>query len=49
MYYVYGTEPNVFLAEMQKKLKLSGDALAISEGEGRNAVFLAEQGMNVTT
>ncbi|GAE33186.1 class I SAM-dependent methyltransferase [Halalkalibacter akibai] len=46
--YVYGTEPNVFLAEMQRKLPLSGDALAIAEGEGRNAVFLAEQGMNVS-
>ncbi|MCL6571323.1 MAG: methyltransferase domain-containing protein [Bacillus sp. (in: Bacteria)] len=46
--YVYGKDPNVFLAEIQKKLHLSGDALAIAEGEGRNAVFLAEQGMNVT-
>ncbi len=33
---------------MQRKLPLSGDALAIAEGEGRNAVFLAEQGMNVS-
>ena len=47
--YVYGTEPNVFLAETQKKLQLSGNALAIAEGEGRNAVFLAAQGTNVTT
>ncbi|MDQ0214370.1 2-polyprenyl-3-methyl-5-hydroxy-6-metoxy-1,4-benzoquinol methylase [Oikeobacillus pervagus] len=47
--YVYGTEPNVFLTEMQPKLHLTGDALAIAEGEGRNAVYLAEQGMNVTT
>ena len=47
--YVYGTEPNVFLSEIQEKLQLSGDVLAIAEGEGRNAVFLAEQGMNVTT
>ncbi|MEK3887510.1 class I SAM-dependent methyltransferase [Bacillus sp. FSL K6-3431] len=46
--YVYGTEPNVFLTEIQKRLQLTGDALAIAEGEGRNAVFLAEQGMNVT-
>lgn len=46
--YVYGTEPNEFLASMQKKLRLNGEALAIAEGEGRNAVFLAEQGMNVT-
>ncbi|WP_338657095.1 class I SAM-dependent methyltransferase (plasmid) [Sporosarcina psychrophila] len=46
--YVYGTEPNVFLKEMQIKLQLSGNALTIAEGEGRNAVFIAEQGMNVT-
>lgn len=46
--YVYGTEPNVFLKEVQEKLNLTGDALAIAEGEGRNAVFLAEQGMKVT-
>jgi SAM-dependent methyltransferase len=46
--YVYGKESNVFLSEMQKNLKLSGDALTIAEGEGRNAVFLAESGMNVT-
>lgn len=46
--YVYGKEPNVFLTEFQKKIKVSGDALAIAEGEGRNAVYLAEQGMNVT-
>lgn len=46
--FVYGTEPNIFLAEMQKKLSIAGNALAIAEGEGRNAVFLAEQGMNVT-
>ena len=37
--YVYGTKPNVFLEETQKKLQLSGDALAIAEGKGRNAVF----------
>jgi cyclopropane fatty-acyl-phospholipid synthase-like methyltransferase len=46
--YVYGSEPNVFLADIQIKLQLSGDTLAIAEGEGRNAVFLAEQGMKVT-
>ena len=46
--YVYGKEPNAFLKEFQKKIKNSGDALAIAEGEGRNAVYLAQQGMNVT-
>ncbi|WKA54528.1 class I SAM-dependent methyltransferase [Planococcus shixiaomingii] len=44
--YVYGTEPNVFLKEIQPIL--SGNVLSIAEGEGRNAVFLAEQGLNVT-
>ena len=48
-HYVYGKEPNVFLTEFQKKIKVSGEVLAIAEGEGRNAVYLAEQGMNVTT
>lgn len=46
--YIYGKEPNVFLTEFHKKINVSGDALAIAEGEGRNAVYLAEQGMNVT-
>ena len=46
--YVYGKEPNVFLEEMQPKLQMKGRALAVAEGEGRNAVFLAEQGMDVT-
>lgn len=46
--YVFGTEPNEFLKAVQNKLHLSGDVLAIAEGEGRNAVFLAEQGLNVS-
>ncbi|AWP28284.1 MULTISPECIES: bifunctional 2-polyprenyl-6-hydroxyphenol methylase/3-demethylubiquinol 3-O-methyltransferase UbiG [Paenibacillus] len=46
--YVFGTEANVFIADMHKKLALSGDALAIAEGEGRNAVYLAREGMKVT-
>ena len=46
--YVYGKEANAFLREFQQKINVSGDALAIAEGEGRNAVYLAEQGMNVT-
>lgn len=46
--YVYGTEPNVFLKETHKKLNITGNALAIAEGEGRNAVYLAQSGMDVT-
>ncbi|PID25448.1 bifunctional 2-polyprenyl-6-hydroxyphenol methylase/3-demethylubiquinol 3-O-methyltransferase UbiG [Sporosarcina sp. P7] len=44
--YIYGTEPNVFLKDMQGNL--SGEVLTIAEGEGRNAVFLARQGLHVT-
>lgn len=46
--YLYGTEPNEFIKKIHPNLKLSGDALAIAEGEGRNAVYLAEQRMRVT-
>lgn len=46
--YVYGKEANAFLTEFHHKLDITGKALAIAEGEGRNAVYLAEQGMDVT-
>lgn len=46
--YIYGTEPNDFIKAMHPSLAVSGTALAIAEGEGRNAVYLAEQGMEVT-
>ena len=46
--YVYGTEPNAFVVDMQSRLSLPGQTLAIAEGEGRNAVYLAEQGHDVT-
>jgi SAM-dependent methyltransferase len=43
--YLYGTEPNSFLAEQHKLLH--GPVLSLSEGEGRNAVFLASRGLEV--
>lgn len=43
--YLYGTEPNSFLAEHCSLL--SGPVLSLSEGEGRNAVFLASHGLEV--
>lgn len=43
--YIYGTEPNGFLAEHAKLL--TGPVLSLAEGEGRNAVFLASLGLNV--
>lgn len=43
--YIYGTEPNSFLAEHAEML--SGPVLSLAEGEGRNAVFLASLGLKV--
>lgn len=43
--YLYGTEPNAFLVENADML--AGPVLSISEGEGRNAVFLASRGLEV--
>lgn len=40
--YAYGTEPNDFLASMYNKLP-TGKILCLAEGEGRNAVWLAER------
>jgi SAM-dependent methyltransferase len=45
--FVYGTEPNDFLREHVGALP-EGPILSLAEGEGRNAVFLAEQGYAVT-
>lgn len=44
--YRYGTAPNDFLVEAVAGLP-RGRALTLAEGEGRNAVFLAEQGYDV--
>jgi SAM-dependent methyltransferase len=44
--YVYGKDPNEFLANAVDKIP-KGKVLCIAEGEGRNAVFLAEQGYDV--
>lgn len=45
--YVYGTEPNDFLASNFGAIP-KGKVLSLAEGEGRNAVFLAKQGYAVT-
>lgn len=46
--YVFGTAPNDFLRAVADGLKPSGRVLCLAEGEGRNAVFLAERGHAVT-
>ncbi len=45
--YVFGTTPNDFLDSVVHLLS-SGRALCLAEGEGRNAVFLAQHGWDVT-
>jgi cyclopropane fatty-acyl-phospholipid synthase-like methyltransferase len=45
--YLFGTAPNAFLAAHAHLLPKHGTALAIADGEGRNGVFLAEQGLDV--
>jgi SAM-dependent methyltransferase len=45
--YLFGTAPNAFVAAHAHLLPKRGTALAIADGEGRNGVFLAEQGLDV--
>lgn len=45
--YAYGTEPNAFLRSQRHRLPRSGSCLAVGDGEGRNGVWLAEQGLRV--
>lgn len=47
--YLFGEEPNAFLARQAHLLPKSGTALAIADGEGRNGVWLAEQGLGVVS
>ena len=48
--YVYGTEPNDFLATTVAAVAPPGaTALCIADGEGRNGVYLAELGYEVTS
>lgn len=46
--WAFGTEPNDFLREAAAHLPPKGRVLCLAEGEGRNAVWLAEQGHRVT-
>lgn len=45
--YAYGTEPNEFLAAHAAQIP-PGRVLCLAEGQGRNAVWLAQQGFAVT-
>jgi SAM-dependent methyltransferase len=45
--YAFGKAPNYFLQSCKPLLPQSGRALAVADGEGRNGVWLAEQGLDV--
>lgn len=46
--YLFGTAPNAFLASQRARLAPGMRALSLSDGEGRNSVWLARQGLEVT-
>jgi len=46
--YAYGTEPNDFLAAVAARIP-PGRVLSIADGEGRNGVYLATLGYDVTS
>lgn len=47
--YIFGEKPNAFIQEFAYQLEGLKNVAAFAEGEGRNAVFLAGLGHDVTT
>ena len=47
--FVYGDAPNEYLAAQRYRLRPGMKALVPGDGEGRNGVWLAEQGLDVVT
>ena len=45
--WAYGTEPNQFLSTHSVRFKPGMQALVVGDGEGRNGVWLAQQGLDV--
>jgi len=46
--FLYGLKPNTFISSKIKLLKNKTKVLCIGEGEGRNAIFFAKRGFDVT-
>lgn len=46
--FLFGTKPAQFLHTHQAYFTAGKSALAVADGEGRNSVFMAQQGMEVT-
>lgn len=47
--YLFGTEPNEFLVSQRHRLHSGQQALMVADGEGRNGVWLAQQGLSVVS
>ena len=47
--YLFGEQPSAFLTRQADRLRPGQTALAVADGEGRNGVWLARQGLTVTT
>lgn len=47
--FLFGERPNAFLSRQKNRLQARHRALAVADGEGRNGVWLAEQGLEVTS
>jgi SAM-dependent methyltransferase len=45
--FLFGTEPNAWLREHAGRLPGGGRVLSVADGEGRNSVWLAQQGFRV--
>ncbi|WP_124949507.1 SAM-dependent methyltransferase [Sulfuriferula thiophila] len=45
--FIFGTEPNVFLTQQAFRLTPGQRVLAVADGEGRNGVWMAQQGLSV--
>ncbi len=47
--YVFGTEPNDFLKDIAPQIPPASKVLCLADGEGRNGVYLASLGHDVTS
>ena len=45
--FLFGTEPNRWLVQQRAQLPAAGRVLSVADGEGRNSVWLAGQGLEV--
>jgi SAM-dependent methyltransferase len=47
--YLYGTQPNQYLRAQRYRIPSAARVLVAADGEGRNSVWLAESGLDVTS